>query len=90
VSDPPECWLHSTLDDAASTARACDGDVYDAHALRMLLTNNGLQVISVEPDELSHRLRRWLDHRGALSDPRALWPLWLLVHTAIEHSGYSD
>ena len=88
VSNPPECSLHSTFDSATAALQAGDGDVYDAHGLRLSLTDNGFRVSSVEPDELSHVLRRWLDHRGAISDPCASWPLWLLVHTAIEHAGY--
>ena len=50
---------------------------------------NGLVVSSVEPDELGRLLRRWLAHVDAPRESTAAWPLWLLVHAAVEHAGYT-
>lgn len=89
VSIPPECTFFRTLDGAAAACRSGDVDVYDAHGLRLSKSVNGLHVSSVEPDELAHLLRRWLGHVDALRESTASWPLWLLVHAAVEHAGYA-
>lgn len=86
VSRPPECAFYRTVDPAL--AAAGDGDVFDAHGLRLAAAVDGVLVESVEPDELAHLLRRWLGHVDALRESTAAWPLWLLVHASVEHRGY--
>jgi hypothetical protein len=87
ISTPPECAFYRTLDQVAK-AWAADADAYDAHGLRLSMTRYGLIVTSVEPDELARLLRRWLSHVDALRESTVSWPLWLLVHAAVEHAGY--
>lgn len=88
VSTPPECAFYRTGETVAAACLSGDGDVFDAHGLRLSVTADGLRVSSVEPDELAHLLRRWLGHVDALRESTAAWPLWLLVHAAVEHAGY--
>ena len=88
VSCPPECSFHRTLDDAAA-AWSPDAVVYDAHGALLSRPRDGAVITAVEPDELAHVLRRWLGHVDALRASTASWPLWLLIHAAVEHRGYS-
>lgn len=88
VSTPPECTLHRTLDHAVASWGP-DAVVYDAHGVLLSRRRDAVVVSSVEPDELAHVLRRWLGHADALRESTASWPLWLLVHAAVEHRGYS-
>ncbi|MBJ7336685.1 hypothetical protein [Mycolicibacterium sp.] len=89
VSEPPECRFYRSLDELVPSARSADAEVYDAHGVRLAMTADGLDVSSVEPDQLAHVLRRWLGHVDALRESTASWPLWLLVHAAVEHGGYT-
>ncbi|TPG34213.1 hypothetical protein [Mycolicibacterium hodleri] len=89
VSDPPECRFYRSLDELVLSTRLVDVEVYDAHGVRLATTSDGFDVSSVEPDQLAHVLRRWLGHMDALRESTASWPLWLLVHAAVEHTGYS-
>lgn len=88
ISTPPDCAFYRTLDGVAA-AWVTDADAYDAHGLRLSMTRCGLTVTSVEPDELARLLRRWLSHVDAHRESTASWPLWLLVHAAVEHAGYA-
>ena len=89
LSTPPHCAFYRTLGGVA-TAWVTDADAYDAHGLRLSLTRGGLVVTSVEPDELGRLLRRWLGRVDAASQESiASWPLWLLVHAAVERAGSS-
>ena len=90
VSIPPECAFYRSAERALSCAALGDGDVFDAHGLRLSAAAGEVCVRSVEPDELAHLLRRWLGHADALRESTASWPLWLLVHAAVEHRGYGD
>jgi hypothetical protein len=89
LSVPPECTFHRTLDDAVAAARPGDGEWYDAHGVRFTVSDDGVAVASVEPDELAHLLRRWLGHVDAVRESTQFWPLWLLVHAAVDHAGYA-
>jgi hypothetical protein len=89
VSIPPECAFYHTVEEAAAACGSGVVDVYDAHGLRLSKSVNGFEVSSVEPDELAHVLRRWLGHTDALRESTVSWPLWLLVHAAVEHAGYA-
>lgn len=89
VSEPPECRFYRSLDEVALSAPLVDAEVYDAHGVRLSMTSDGLDVSSVEPDQLAHVLRRWLGYVDALRESTASWPLWLLVHAAVEHAGYT-
>ena len=88
ISAPPDCAFYRTLDDFAS-AWVTEADTYDARGQRLSMAPNGLVVSSIEPDELGHLLRRWLAHVDAPRESTAAWPLWLLVHAAVEHAGYA-
>jgi hypothetical protein len=88
ISTPPDCAFYRTLDGVTS-AWATEADAYDARGQRLSMTPHGLVVSSIEPDELGHLLRRWLAHVDALRESTASWPLWLLVHAAVEHAGYT-
>ncbi|BBY31256.1 hypothetical protein [Mycolicibacterium sediminis] len=90
VSTPPECEFYRSAETALSSATGGDGDVFDAHGLRLSSAAGEVSVRSVEPDELAHLLRRWLGHADVLRESTASWPLWLLVHAAVEHRGYGD
>lgn len=90
VSSPPECTFHHCADEALSAAVGADGDVFDAHGLRLASSEDGVRVRSVEPHELAHLLRRWLGRADVPGESMSAWPLWLLVHTAVEHRGYGD
>ena len=89
VSAPPECSFHRTLD-AAAAVWAADAVVYDAHGALLSRCSDGVVISSVEPAELAHVLRRWLGYTDALRESTASWPLWLLVHAAVDHGGYTD
>jgi hypothetical protein len=89
VSTPPECCFYRTLD-GATAAWGPDSVVYDAHGVVLSRRHDEIGVGSVEPDELAHVLRRWLAGADALRESTASWPLWLLVHAAVDHLGYSD
>lgn len=88
LSTPPDCAFYRTLHGVAA-AWTSDADVYDARGRRLSMTPHGLRVTAVEPDELARLLRRWLGHVDALRESTAVWPLWLLVHAAVEHAGYT-
>jgi hypothetical protein len=88
LSTPPDCCFYRTLDDVIA-AHTADADVYDAHGSRLTPTPHGLEVTSVEPEELARLLRRWLGRVDAIRESTANWPLWLLVHAAVEHAGYA-
>jgi hypothetical protein len=88
VSAPPECSFHRTLDDATA-AWGPDAVLYDAHGVLLMRGRAGVVAQSVEPEELAHLLRRWLSHADALRESTASWPLWLLVHAAVDHCGYA-
>ncbi|MDP9165056.1 MAG: hypothetical protein M3O32_03175 [Actinomycetota bacterium] len=89
VSAPPDCDFHRSLDDVIAAWKPGQ-EAYDSHGLRLSMTPDGLVVTSVEPDELARLLRRWLGHVDALRESTAAWPLWLLVHAAVEHAGYAS
>lgn len=88
LSVPPECRFYRSLEDVMA-ARMAEAEVYDAHGARFTRGSRGLAVTSVEPEELARLLRRWLRHADAIGESTAHWPLWLLVHAAVEHAGYS-
>jgi hypothetical protein len=90
VSIPPDCCFYRTVEEADAAARDLDADVYDAHGVRLASTRDGLQVTSVEPDVLANVLRRWLGLADALGESTASWPLWLLVHAAVDHPDYEE
>ena len=87
LSAPPDCYFYRCLDDVVA-ARFTDADTYDAHGSRLTPAPQGLVVTSVEPEELARLLRRWLGHVDAIRESTASWPLWLLIHAAVEHAGY--
>jgi hypothetical protein len=89
LSAPPDCRFYRSLDDVAATAHVTDAEIYDAHGSRLTPVPHGLAVTSVEPEELARLLRRWLGHVDAIRESRGSWPLWLLVHAAVEHAGYA-
>ncbi|MEU0497148.1 hypothetical protein [Mycobacterium sp. NPDC006124] len=88
LSAPPDCTFYRSLDDVV-TAHDLDAEIYDAHGSRLTLVARQLAVTSVEPEELARLLRRWLGYVDAVRESTASWPLWLLVHAAVEHAGYS-
>jgi hypothetical protein len=90
VSSPPDCAFYRDFEKASAAGRSGDVDVFDSHGLRLSVVSDELRVSSVEPDELAHLLRRWLGHADALRESTASWPLWLLVHAAVEHAGYAE
>ena len=90
VSVPPECTFHRTPAAAVRAARSGDSTLYDANGLRLTRTAAGLEVSSAEPDELADLLRRWLGQVDALRESTRTWTLQLLVHAAVEHTGYAD
>ncbi len=88
LSAPPDCCFYRSLDDV-DAARFAEAEIYDAHGSRLTPSGRGLVVTSVEPEELARLLRRWLIHVDAVRESIASWPLWLLVHAAVERAGYS-
>lgn len=88
LSSPPDCSFYRSLDDVV-VAHGADDEIYDAHGSRLTPVAHGLVVTSVEPEELARLLRRWLGHVDAIRESTLSWPLWLLVHAAVEHAGYA-
>jgi hypothetical protein len=88
LSAPPDCCFYRRLDDVAAAAHVADAEIYDAHGSRLTPVLHGLAVTSVEPEELARLLRRWLAYVDAIRESTVGWPLWLLVHAAVEHAGY--
>lgn len=88
LSAPPDCFIYRSLDDVVA-AHVADAEIYDAHGSRLTQAADGLVVTSVEPEELARLLRRWLGHVDAIRESTVSWPLWLLVHAAVEHAGYA-
>jgi len=89
LSAPPDCCFYRSLDDVLA-ALAADAEIYDAHGARLTPVEHRLVVTSVEPEELARLLRRWLGHVDAIRESTVSWPLWLLVHAAVEHAGYTS
>ena len=88
LSAPPDCRFYRSLDEVV-VAHVADAEIYDAHGSRLTPVPHGLAVTSVEPEELARLLRRWLCHVDAIRESTVSWPLWLLVHAAVEHAGYA-
>ena len=88
LSAPPDCRFYRSLGDVVA-AHVADAEIYDAHGSRLTPVPDGLVVTSVEPGELARLLRRWLGHADAIRESTRSWPLWLLVHAAVEHAGYT-
>lgn len=82
------CAFYRSLADVAG-AWAEEAQAFDAQGRRLSMACGRLIVTSVEPRELARILRRHLrqvdEHRGCTDS----WPLWLLVHAAIDYAGYS-
>lgn len=88
VTTGSDCAFYRSLGRAAA-AWVEDAEAFDAHGRRLTMCCGELTVTAVEPRELARVLRRWLRYADRHHRYTDAWPLWLLVHAALERAGYS-